>query len=117
MRSFMPVELATADPVGCGLVASLSRPSGNITGMASVSAELGGKGLQLLQAVLPSATAVAVLTNPANPTAMRHSSNVEAAARAIGVRLHVVEAGTSDRFDGAFDNDDDERGQGAHRGY
>jgi putative ABC transport system substrate-binding protein len=96
------VFLFVGDPVGSGLVASLSRPGGNITGVTSVSAELGGKRLELLRAVLPTATPVAVLMNQANPTAMRFLTSVETAARAMGVTLQVAEARTPDELDGAF---------------
>jgi putative ABC transport system substrate-binding protein len=99
----IPIVIAgVGHPVGSGLVASLARPGGNITGLASVSSELVEKQLEFLKAVLPTVSRVAVLWNPANPA---HTLNVRAAdmaAQALGVQLHLVEARGSDAFDGAF---------------
>jgi putative tryptophan/tyrosine transport system substrate-binding protein len=81
------------DPAALGLVASLNRPGGNITGVTSLNVELGRKRLEVLHELLPSATVVAVLVNPANPNAAEYqSNNVQAEANAFGLQLHVLRA-------------------------
>jgi putative ABC transport system substrate-binding protein len=91
------------DPVGLGLVASLARPGGNLTGINFFNAELTAKRLELLHQLVPAATRVAVLVNPANAaqteTLLR---DVEAAARAIGLQIQVLNASTSREIDAAF---------------
>jgi putative ABC transport system substrate-binding protein len=91
------------DPVRLGLVASLARPGGNLTGINFVSAELVAKRLELLRALVPAATRVAVLLNPAN-TANTETTlrDVEPAARAVGLQLQVLNADTSHEIDAAF---------------
>ena len=96
------VVAATGDPVAEGLVASLARPGGNITGLATISSELVGKQLELLKELVPKISRVAVLQNPSNnhhPFVVRQA---EAAARALGLKLHIVQAGTSLEIDAAF---------------
>jgi len=91
------------DPVRLGLVASLNRPGGNLTGINFVSSELVAKRLELLRALVPTATRVAVLVNPANAanteTTLR---DVEPAARAVGLQIQVLNADTSHAIDAAF---------------
>jgi len=91
------------DPVKRGLVASLARPGGNLTGTNFFGAELGAKRLELLRELVPAATRVAVLVNPADvantETALR---DVEAAARAMGLQIQVLNASTSREIDLAF---------------
>ena len=91
------------DPVRLGLVASLARPGGNLTGINFVSAELVAKRLELLRALVPAATRVAVLLNPAN-TANTETTlrDVEPAARAVGLQVQVLNADTSHEIDAAF---------------
>ena len=91
------------DPVGLGLVASLARPGGNLTGINFVSAELVAKRLELLRQLVPGAARVAVLVNPAN-TAYAESTlrDVQPAARAIGLQIEVLNADTSSEIDAAF---------------
>ncbi len=91
------------DPVRLGLVASLARPVGNLTGINFVSAELVAKRLELLRALVPAATRVAVLLNPAN-TANTETTlrDVEPAARAVGLQVQVLNANTSHEIDAAF---------------
>ena len=91
------------DPVRLGLVASLARPGGNLTGINFVSAELVAKRLELLRALVPAATRVAVLLNPAN-TANTETTlrDVEPAARAVGLQVQVLNANTSHEIDAAF---------------
>jgi putative tryptophan/tyrosine transport system substrate-binding protein len=97
------VFLATEDPVRLGLVASLARPGGNITGINFLSGELTGKRLELLRGLVPSATRGTVLVNPANATGTEATlRDVEAAARAMGLQIHVLKASTSREIDAAF---------------
>jgi putative tryptophan/tyrosine transport system substrate-binding protein len=97
------VFLVPEDPVRLGLVASLSRPGGNATGVNFFSAELAAKRLELLRALVPAATRVAVLLNPAEPTiAVANRRDVEAAAGAMGLQIRVLEASTSAEIDAAF---------------
>jgi putative ABC transport system substrate-binding protein len=87
---------ATEDPVKLGLVASLARPSGNATGMNFYSGELTAKRLELLHELVPAATRVAVLVNPANAlTTETTLKDVAAPARAIGLQIQVLNASTS----------------------
>ena len=91
------------DPVRLGLVASLARPGGNLTGINFFNAELVAKRLELLRELVPAATRVAVLVNPANATTTETTlRDVEAAARAIGLQIQVLNASTSREIDAAF---------------
>jgi putative ABC transport system substrate-binding protein len=91
------------DPVRLGLVASLAQPGGNLTGINFLTAELVAKRLELLRALVPTATRVAVLVNPAN-TANTETTlrDVEPAARAVGLQVQVLNADTSHEIDAAF---------------
>ena len=91
-----------SDPVGSGLVASLARPGGNITGLTSITQELTAKRLELLKEAVPGVVRVAVLWNPTNQTHPGMLSDTEAAARALGVKLEIVEARNPDQFDSVF---------------
>jgi putative ABC transport system substrate-binding protein len=97
------VFLAGEDPVRLGLVASLARPGGNLTGVNLVIGELTAKRLELLRELVPGAARVAVLVNPAN-TANTETTlrDVEPAARAIGLQIQVVRASTSREIEAAF---------------
>ena len=91
------------DPVELGLVASLARPGGNITGTTfTPGAEIFGKQVQILKEAVPHASRLAVLWNPADPESSRQVSEVEAAARSLDIRLQRVEARGPEEFDGAF---------------
>ena len=90
------------DPVQLGLVASLNRPGGNITGVNSMSNELVAKRLGLLHELLPAAARFAVLVNPNNPTTDPLKKDVQAAAAAIGRQVDVIAAGTETDIDTAF---------------
>jgi putative ABC transport system substrate-binding protein len=85
---------AGVDPVTAGLAASLNRPGGNVTGVASLSVEVGPKRLQLLHEAAPAATTIALLVNPANPNLETISRDLLAAARALGLQTHVLQAST-----------------------
>jgi len=91
------------DPVRSGVVASLSRPGGNITGVALLGTELIGKRLELLHDLLPAAAIVALLINPTNPSQPdRESSAFQEAARLLGLRAHVLHASTPTEIDAAL---------------
>jgi putative tryptophan/tyrosine transport system substrate-binding protein len=91
------------DPVGLGLVASLARPDGNLTGINWFASELSAKRLELLRELVPAATRVAVLVNPANVRITENTvRDVEAAARAMGLQIRVLNANTSREIDTAF---------------
>jgi ABC-type uncharacterized transport system substrate-binding protein len=97
------VFLATEDPVKLGLVASLARPGGNATGINFYSGELTAKRLELLRELVPAATRVAVLVNPANATTTETTlRDVAAPARAMGLQIQVLNASTSREINTAF---------------
>jgi putative ABC transport system substrate-binding protein len=92
-----------ADPVEVGLVASLNRPGGNLTGVTSLNAEIGLKRLEVLHELLPTATSIAVLVNPDNPTIGEPFLRaLQPATRALGLQLHVLNASTDRDFDTVF---------------
>ena len=97
------VFTAGYDPVEVGLVASMSRPGGNITGVSILDVELGPKRLELLHTLIPTATIIAVLVNPADPArAETITRNMQAAARDLKLQLHVLHASTDRDFDAVF---------------
>ena len=96
------VFLTGADPVESGLVASLARPGGNLTGINLLTIDLTAKRLELLRELVPAATRVAVLANPAGPAPEAMLRDVETAARAMGLQVQVLNAGTSPEIDAAF---------------
>ncbi len=93
----------SADAVESGLVASLARPGGNLTGLSGMDAELGGKRLQLLKQVVPGASRVAVLSNPTNPYMGLVLRGTEAAARVLEVQLQPLEIRAPEDIDRAFE--------------
>src|SRR5262245_55923707 len=90
------------DPVGSGLVASLASPGRNVTGLSVLSTELVGKRLQLLKEAVPGLSRVAVLYDPAHPTATLQLREAEVAARSLKVQLQVLEARAPSDFAGVF---------------
>jgi putative ABC transport system substrate-binding protein len=95
-------EMAS-DPTRLGLVASLNRPGGNATGVTNANVDIAPKRLQLLHELLPAASVIALLVNPANPTvAETNTKGLQAAAGALGLELHVLNASTEGDFDGVF---------------
>ena len=99
----IPIVFATdGDPVRLGLVASLSRPAGNVTGVTQLNVEVGPKRVELAHELIPAARTIALLVNPANPLAQPVLDESQAAARILGLRLHVLEARNQGDFDGAF---------------
>jgi putative ABC transport system substrate-binding protein len=91
-----------ADPVGDGLVASLARPGGNLTGVSVLATEVTAKRLELLSELVPGAGVIALLVNPNSPSAERVIQEVQQAARAKGVQLSILKAGTESEIDAAF---------------
>ena len=96
------VMFGAGEPVGTGLVASLARPGGNVTGLSTESPELGGKRLELLREILPSVTRVAALARAADPIARPFVEQMQSAARSIGLRVQPVVVRGPEGFDGAF---------------
>ncbi len=96
------VFVGAGDPVGAGLVPSLSRPGGNLTGVSFMSTELMPKRLQLLSELVPQARVIALLVNPNNPNTERIMREVQEAAGAKGVTLSILKAGTESEIDIAF---------------
>jgi putative ABC transport system substrate-binding protein len=93
------------DPIKLGLVDKLSRPGGNVTGVTQLTAELAQKRLQLLHGMLPAASVMALLVNLANrDTAAAYVTATQAAARTLGLELHILNATTDRDFDGVFTN-------------
>jgi putative tryptophan/tyrosine transport system substrate-binding protein len=90
------------DPVESGLVASLSHPGGNLTGVTNLNQELGPKRLELLHQAVPTASVMALLVNPTNLPLGADSRNVQMAARALGLQLHVLNASNEHEFDSVF---------------
>jgi len=101
-RTIPIVMLHVNDPVGSGLVASLARPGGNITGLTIMDPDLVGKQLQLLTEVVPKVSRVALLRHPDNPATAAQLREAEAAARVLGVRLQILEARNPHEIDRAF---------------
>jgi putative ABC transport system substrate-binding protein len=92
-----------ADPVEIGLVSSLNRPGGNITGVTNLSEEVAAKRLELMHELMPTATIMAALLNPTSPTLTAAASrDLQAAARTLGLELHVLHASTERDFDNVF---------------
>ena len=99
----IPIVFVTgADPVGLGLVASLSRPGVNLTGVTTLGIELEPKRLELLHGLIPAARTVGALVNRMHPIAEAQSSELQAAARALGLKLQILDASTERDFDAVF---------------
>jgi putative tryptophan/tyrosine transport system substrate-binding protein len=91
-----------ADPIAIGLVASLARPGGNLTGVSSLNVEVTPKRLEILHEAIPTGAVVAVLLNPTSPTADSQFKQLQEAARTLALRLHVLHASTDGDFDRVF---------------
>jgi putative tryptophan/tyrosine transport system substrate-binding protein len=90
------------DPVAAGLVTSLARPGGNITGVTTLSAEIVAKRLELLHKLVPTVSTVALLVNPTNRDSENSKRDADAAAQKLGLQLHSIPADTPDEIDAAF---------------
>jgi len=93
-----------SDPVALGLVASLARPGGNLTGVTSLSLQVGAKRLELVHELLPKVHIIALLVNPTSPLAQIETKDEQAAAQKLGLELHVLQASNERDFDGVFAN-------------
>ena len=96
------VFLSGEDPVEIGLVTSLSRPGGNVTGVSLISSALGGKQLGVLRELVPAARSIVYLVNPTNPNSEHNVRNAQEAAQALGLQMHVLNASTEPEIDAAF---------------
>ena len=99
----IPIVMGSGgDPVATGLVASLARPGGNVTGMSLIVPQISGKRLELLKAIVPGLARVAVLLNETNPLHVVEEKEIRAAARVLGVETQILSVRTADDFEGAF---------------
>ena len=96
------VFTSSADPIQVGLVASLSRPGGNVTGVSWFDTELGPKRLQLLNELVPNVTVAVLIVNPQSPEVADQRETAQRAARALGWQLHVIAASSVSEIDAAF---------------
>jgi putative tryptophan/tyrosine transport system substrate-binding protein len=96
------VFTTTGDPVQLHLVTSLNRPGGNVTGVTQLNLEVAPKRLELLHELVPTARIVALLVNPTNPNTETNTKELQAAARTLGLKFHVLNATTESDFDGVF---------------
>jgi putative tryptophan/tyrosine transport system substrate-binding protein len=96
------VFLEVSDPVAAGLVDSLARPGGNLTGFTSIAPVLSGKRLELLKETIPKLSRVAVLWNPRNPGSVQQWNESQLAGRELGLQLHSMEVSSADGYEGAF---------------
>jgi putative ABC transport system substrate-binding protein len=98
------VFILGSDPVHIGLVASLARPGGNITGITLITAEMVAKRFELLHEMVPAATSIALLVNPTNPYSETEAKEVQRAGHALGLRAVILNARNQNEFEGAFAN-------------
>jgi putative tryptophan/tyrosine transport system substrate-binding protein len=98
----IPIVFFGADPVGAGLVASLARPGGNLTGVSIMTTELMAKRLELLSELVPKAGVIALLVNPSNPNTESMMRDAQEAGRVKGVQLPIVKTSTESEIDAAF---------------
>jgi putative ABC transport system substrate-binding protein len=99
----IPVVFVTrSDPIEQGLVASLSRPGGNLTGATTLAVELGRKRLELLRELVPKAALIGALVNPTGPNLQAVTRDLQAAARTVGVPIHILHASTERDLDAVF---------------
>jgi putative tryptophan/tyrosine transport system substrate-binding protein len=101
-RTVPIVMTVPADPIAVGLVASLARPGGNVTGLSLVGGEIAGKQVELLKEVVPGLSSIAVLTNPTNASHAPRAKEVVASARALRLRVDTLEASSRDAVGDAF---------------
>jgi putative ABC transport system substrate-binding protein len=96
------VFLTVPDPVALGLVASLARPGGNVTGFTTIAEVLAAKRLELLKEAVPKLSRVAVLWNPQSPSSEQQWKESQLSARELGLQLHSMEVSSADKYEGAF---------------
>ena len=108
----IPIVMAPAgDPLGTGLVASLARPGGNVTGLSAATAELAGKSIEIIREIVPSMRRVAALADPSNPFSKPFLEQIHLAAGTAGVAVHVANVRTPEEFEPAFAEIERERAQ------
>ena len=100
--STIPIVFGVGDPVDLGLVANLARPGGNLTGVSTMAPELGPKRLEIISELVPQAKVIAPFVNPNNSNTERIIGDMQEAARAKGVQLPILKAGTESEIDAAF---------------
>jgi putative tryptophan/tyrosine transport system substrate-binding protein len=100
--STIPIVFSVGDPVDLGLVANLARPGGNLTGVSTMAPELSPKRLEIISELVPQAKVIALFVNPNNSNTERIIGDMQEAARAKGVQLPILKAGTESEIDGAF---------------
>jgi putative ABC transport system substrate-binding protein len=100
--STIPIVFSVGDPVELGLIASLARPGGNLTGVSNLNVELNPKRLELISELVPQAKVIALLVNQNNPNTERNIKDVQSAARLKGLQLPILKAGTESEIDAAF---------------
>jgi putative ABC transport system substrate-binding protein len=99
----IPIVMAeTGDPIGTGLIASLARPGGNVTGMASVTAELAGKCVQLIREILPSARRVTALANATDPFSKPFLEQIKFGGEVTGTTINAIAVSSDEEFETAF---------------
>jgi putative ABC transport system substrate-binding protein len=98
----IPIVITAGDPVGTGLVASLARPGGNVTGLSATATEMGGKILELIREILPSTRRVAVLANAADPFTRPFLAQIQAGGRLLGLAIQPIPTNGVGEFDAAF---------------
>jgi putative ABC transport system substrate-binding protein len=98
------VMMASGDPVGVGLVTSLARPGGNITGLSAIVGELSPKRLELIREIVPGLARIAVLANTSNDAVRRDWARIETAARSLGVQSQLLDLRESDALGPTFDD-------------
>ena len=103
--SAIPIIMASpADPVASGLVESLARPGGNVTGLSQIGSELSGKRLELLKEIVPKLSRLAVLWNPQGPASILYWKELQAPARQLGLSLHPLDVRSPDELDKALED-------------
>jgi putative ABC transport system substrate-binding protein len=113
----IPIVMATSgDPVAAGLVASLARPGGNVTGLSSINAELVGKRLGLLKEAIPGIARIAVVLNLSNPTLVTQRKQIEVAARSLGFQTQFLDVRKPEDLGRAFDTAVKQRADAVHVG-
>jgi putative ABC transport system substrate-binding protein len=100
--STIPIVFSVGDPVELGLIASLARPGGNLTGVSNLNVQLNPKRLELISELVPQAKVIALLVNQNNPNTERNIKDVQSAARLKGLQLPILKAGTESEIDAAF---------------
>jgi putative ABC transport system substrate-binding protein len=98
----IPIVMVSGEPVATGLVAGLAHPGGNVTRMALMSAQTSGKRLELLKEIIPGLSRVAVISNETNPLHVPQDSEIQAAAQALGLQIHILSVRSADDLAAAF---------------